>query len=58
MKSKYTFDNLVENTRIRADFFRDYDKLIRALKANGHNATALKHAKKKREIAESIALLE
>lgn len=58
MRSKYTLDNLVENKRIRADFFRDYDKLIRALKANGHNAVALKHAQNKKRIAEAVSLLD
>lgn len=58
MKSKYTFDNLVENKRIRADFYRLIDKLIRALKANGDNVTALKHAQTKRRIAEAVSLLD
>jgi hypothetical protein len=58
MKSKYTFDNLVENTRIRADFFRDYEKLIKLLRRDGHNSIALKHAQNKRRIAEAIALLD
>lgn len=58
MKQKYTFDNLVNNKKIREDFFRAYDKLIKLLRRDGHNSVALKHAKKKKEIAEAIALLD
>ncbi len=55
---KYTFNNLVNNKKTRDDFFRDYDKLIKFLRRDGYNSVALKHAKKKKEIAEAIALLD
>jgi hypothetical protein len=58
LKTKYTFDNLVNNQNTRAEFMRDYDKLIQGLKKHGYAGIALKHAHNKKRIAEELALLD
>lgn len=58
MQTNYTLDNLINNRKIRANFMRDYDKLIRGLKKHGFNASAMKHARNKQRIADEIALLD
>lgn len=58
MHKKYTFENLINSTRIRAEFFRVYSALIRELKKQGHNAAAIKHARNKQRIEAEIALLD
>lgn len=58
MTTKYSFDNLVNDPKIRAAFMRDYDNLISGLKKHGFSAVALKHARNKQRIAAEIALLD
>lgn len=58
MHKKYTFENLINSIRIRADFFRDYSALIKELRKQGHNAAAIKHARNKQRIEAELALLD
>ncbi len=58
LHTKYTFENLINSTRIRAEFFSDYGNLIRELKKQGHNAAAIKHARNKQRIEQELAFLD
>lgn len=58
MHKKYTFENLIGSTRIRADFFRDYAALIKELKKLGQHAAAIKHARNKQRYEVELALLD
>lgn len=58
MHKEYKLENLINSTRIREDFFRDYGALIKELRKQGHNAAAIKHARNKQRIEAELALLD
>ncbi len=54
---EFTYENIIEHSSVRDEYFNLYDRLITELKSKGYYDAAVIHARNRRRIWEEIALL-
>jgi hypothetical protein len=55
---EFTYENLIENLKIRTEFLRIYDDMIGNLKRSGYIESAAKHAKNRKRIFEEVSIFD
>lgn len=55
---EFTYENLINDTKIRENFFRIYDDMISQLRRANYLESAAKHAKNRKRIFEEVSIFD